>query len=161
MSASSLVSVRAPLDPARAFRLFVEKIGDWWRPDELFEITSKGDGRLSFEEGSQGRLITTLGDGEVFEIGRILEWSPPERLSFAWRQANFAPEMVTRVDVTFVGVEEETRITVVHTGWTTIPRAHAARHRFPDQVTLMRAGEWWRRSMFALEARARATTSPL
>lgn len=152
MSASVLVSIRLKTSPARAFDLFVGSIGDWWSPDPLFQITPRGDGRLAFEPGPQGRLIAALADGKVFEIGRILEWSPPERLAFSWRQATFPAGLSTRVEATFEAIGDETRVTVTHTGWTDIPRESAARHGFPDAATQLRAAEWWRRSLSRLAA---------
>ena len=56
---------------------------------------------LAFEPGPGGRLIETYEDGSVFEIGRVTEWDPPNRLAFTWRQASFAPEMGTQVFVSF------------------------------------------------------------
>lgn len=153
MTSSVLVSIRVKGPPAKAFDLFVNDIGLWWASDPLFEITPRGDGRLSFEPGPEGRLVTTLPGGKVFEIGRILDWSPPERLAFSWRQAAFPPDLRTRVDVVFKAVGEETRVSVTHFGWTSVPRENAARHGFPDDVTQIRAAEWWRLSLTRLSAR--------
>ena len=152
MSASVLVSLRVKASPLRAFEVFTREIGQWWTPDKLFEITPRGDGVLFFEGGEGGRLATRLPPGKVYEIGRILEWRPGESLIFTWRQATFSPEQSTRVEVAFEQAGEETRVTVRHIGWTKIPSEHVARHGFPDRVTLLRAGDWWRRSLAALEA---------
>jgi hypothetical protein len=50
------------------------------------------------------------------------------RLAFTWRQASFAPDQVTRVEVRFDPVGDETRVTVEHIGWDTMPQDHVARH---------------------------------
>lgn len=149
---SVLVALRVAATPERAFRTFTEDIGAWWVPDGRFQITPKGDGALSFEGGPGGRLVTTLPNGKVFVIGAVSVWDPPRRLAFTWRQATFAAEMETRVDVVFEPVGAETRVTVTHAGWTAIPRAHAARHGFPDLVTQKHVGEWWRRSLGKLRS---------
>ena len=107
MSSKVYLAVRVPADPARAFEAFTGEIGTWWRPDGLFRITPRGDGRLAFEPGEGGRLYTTLDDGEQFEIGRISVWDPGRRLVFAWRQASFAPDQSTEVEVRFEAVGEE------------------------------------------------------
>ena len=62
---------------------------------------------------------------------------------FGWRQATFAPSQDTEVEVRFEPVGEETRVTVEHTGWDSVPAAHVARHGFPDALFLTRHGEWW------------------
>jgi uncharacterized protein YndB with AHSA1/START domain len=139
-----IVSLRVKATPQEAFDVFTQEIAAWWRPNGLFEITPRGDGVLSFEGGAGGRLITTLPSGKVFEIGRITAWAPGERIAFTWRQATFAPEQQTQVEVRFEAIGDETRVTVNHRGWDTIPQEHAARHAFPLNVFQMRQGEHWR-----------------
>jgi uncharacterized protein YndB with AHSA1/START domain len=143
VSSSILVSVRVKAPPARAFEVFTQEVALWWRPNGLFRFTSRPPGRLAFEPGAGGRFIESFPDGEVFEIGRIKEWKPGERLVFGWRQASFSPDQETEVEVRFEPVGDETRVSVVHRGWDAIPIEHAARHRFPDAIFLQRHGEWW------------------
>jgi hypothetical protein len=147
------VAVCVPADPQRAFDAFTEDIAAWWRPNGLFRITERGDGRLAFEPGAGGRLYTTFDDGEEFEVGRISVWEPGRRLVFEWRQTSFEPDQSTEVEVRFEAVGDETRVSVEHRAWDTIPRQHAARHGFPEHATLERASDWWRASLFALQAR--------
>lgn len=155
MSGSAVqVSLRVRADPARAFAVFTEQIGAWWRPSALFQLTPRGDGRLRFEPGEGGRLVTTLPNGREFEVGRITAWAPGERLAFTWRQATFAPDQVTSVEVRFEPVGAETRVTVEHRGWDAIPQEHVARHGFPLAVFLQRAGEQWQAALAALRAMA-------
>jgi uncharacterized protein YndB with AHSA1/START domain len=150
MPSRVIVALRVPCDPARAFDVFTREIDAWWQSSPLFQITPRGDGVLSFEGGEGGRLIATWAEGKVYEIGRVLEWRPGERLRFTWRQAGFRPEQSTEVEVRFEPTEGETRVTVEHIGWDTIPEEHAARHGFPLPVFLNRTAEWWRRSLAAL-----------
>jgi uncharacterized protein YndB with AHSA1/START domain len=138
------VALRVKAARERAFRVFVEEIGAWWRPNPLFQTTPRVPGRLAFEPGEGGRLTETLANGKVFEIGRILAWAPPERLVFSWRQASFPPDLTTEVEVRFEAVGEETRVSVEHRGFTRVPAGSAARHGFPDNALLMRLAEWWR-----------------
>lgn len=148
-----LIALRVKASPERAFDAFTTEIDKWWKPDPLFPITPRGDGELAFEGGgAEGRLITRLADGKVFEIGKVTEWVRGKRLAFTWRQASFAPDMSTHVEATFEAVGEETRVTVRHYGWTEIPREHAARHGFPDEITQLRVADWWRRALASFEA---------
>jgi hypothetical protein len=52
--------------PLRAFEVFTEEIGEWWRPHPLFALTPRGDGHLRFEPGEGGRLVATLANGKEF-----------------------------------------------------------------------------------------------
>lgn len=138
-----LVAVRVKATPARAFAAFTQEIGDWWRPHGLFELTRKRSGVLSFEPGPSGRLIETYDDGAVFVIGEVRVWDPPHRLVVTWRQASFSPDQSTELHVRFEEAGAQTRVTVEHFGWDTIPRAHAARHGFPLATFQLRFAEWW------------------
>jgi hypothetical protein len=145
MSSRVVVAIRVKAAPARAFEVFVSEIGLWWRPNPLFSFTPRAPGVLHFEPGPDGRLIETRAGGKVFEIGKIRAWAPPHRLVFGFRQATFTPEQDTEVEATFEAVGEgETRVTITHTGWDSVPQAHVARHGFPSTVLLTRLGEWWR-----------------
>lgn len=143
MSSKIIVALRVPATPARAFQAFTEEIGLWWRASPMFPFTPRSPGTVAFEPGEGGRLIETLANGKVFEIGRIRVWSPGERLVFGWRQATFAPDQDTEVEVRFEAVGEETRVTVEHRGWDSVPQEHVARHGFPNPLFLRRHGEWW------------------
>ena len=155
MTSRVFVALRVPADPARTFEAFTREIASWWQPDRLFRITPHGDGALAFEPGQGGRLITRLANGETYEIGRISVWEPGRRLVFGWRQASFSPEQATEVEVLFEPVGEETRVSIEHRAWDTIPQQHVARHGFPEHVTLQRVADWWRASLGVLRERQR------
>jgi GNAT superfamily N-acetyltransferase/uncharacterized protein YndB with AHSA1/START domain len=160
MSSRIQVSLRVAASPQRAFEVFTRDIGAWWRPDPLFAFTPKGTGVLSFEPPTHssdavrqsGRLIETQANGEVFEIGEVTAWEPGKRLAFGWRQSSFAAGQSTQVEVRFEAVGVETRVTVEHRGWDTVPQDHVARHHFPDRVFLLRHGEWWQALLASLRA---------
>ncbi len=152
MTSRVLVALRVRAAPEFAFQAFTAEIGQWWRPNLLFQFTPRGPGVVSFEPGPDGRFIETLANGKVFEIGRIRAWEPPTRLVFGWRQATFAPGQDTEVEVRFEAVGEETRVTVEHRGWETVPQEHVARHSFPDALFLRRHGEWWQSLLASMKA---------
>jgi hypothetical protein len=148
MSSKILVALRVKASPSRAFSVFTREVGLWWRPNAMFQFTPRSPGVLAFEPGVGGRFTETLANGKVFEIGRIRLWDPPidgdGRLVFGWRQATFAPDQDTEVEVRFEAVgDAETRVTVEHRGWDSVPDAHVARHAFPAALFLRRHGEWW------------------
>jgi uncharacterized protein YndB with AHSA1/START domain len=148
-----LVSLRVAATPERAFEIFTREIGVWWRPNVLFPFTPCSPGVLAFEPGVGGAFTETLPNGKVFEIGRITAWEPGIRLAFTWRQATFSPEQITPVEVRFEPVDAQTRITVEHRGWDTVPQNHVARHTMPDAVFLHRHGEWWQVLLSSLKTR--------
>jgi uncharacterized protein YndB with AHSA1/START domain len=150
VSSTVLVALRIAAPPARVFDAFVNEVGAWWRPNTLFAFTPRPPGRLAFEPGIGGRFTETLANGHVFEIGRIVEWEPPERLGFTWRQATFAQGQQTQVSVRFEPVDDGTRVTVEHRGWDTVPTGHVARHGMPATLFLRRHAEWWRTLLSAL-----------
>lgn len=155
MTSRVLVALRVKASPQRAFDVFTREIGSWWTANDLFRFTPRSPGTVAFEpprDGSHGRFVETLPNGKVFEVGRVSVWAPGEKLVFGWRQATFAPGQATEVEVTFEAVGEETRITVEHRGWDTVPATHVAKHGFPEQIFLRRHGEWWADLLDALKA---------
>ena len=153
MTSKVYVSLRVPADPMRTFEVFTREISLWWQPSGLFQIGRDGDGQLAFDPGPGGRLYTRFADGAEFEIGRVSVWEPGRRLAFSWRQMSFDPDQSTQVEVTFEPVGEETRVSVEHRAWDSIPQDHVPRHRFPEHATLQRAADWWRGSLAALRSR--------
>ena len=152
MSSQVIVSLRVAASPERAFEVFTRDIGRWWQANDLFRFTPRSPGRIALEAGEGGRFTETLANGVVFEIGRVTGWEPGVRLALTWRQATFAPGQLTHVEVIFEAVGAETRVTVTHTGWDSIPQGHVARHSFPDGVFLRRHGEWWQRLLAAFRS---------
>ena len=138
-----LVSLRVRATPTRAFSAFTEEIARWWQPNGLFQFTSGRDGTLAFEPGEDGRLVEHYADGESFVVGDVRVWEPPHRLVMSWRHASFSPDQETELHVRFEPAGEQTRVTVEHYGWDTIPAEHAARHGFPLAQFQLRFGEWW------------------
>lgn len=142
-----LVALRVPAAPERAFAAFTEQIGEWWQPNGLFQFTEGRTGTLAFEPGPDRRLVETYPDGESFVVGHIRVWDPPRRLVVTWRHANFSADQETELHVRFDdidGAAGQTRVTVEHVGWDTIPAEHAARHGFPLATFQLRFAQWWR-----------------
>jgi uncharacterized protein YndB with AHSA1/START domain len=157
MTSAVVVSLRVKATPQQTFDVFTQEIALWWKPNGLFRLTPRGDGKLRFEPGENSRLVADLANGATFEIGRISAWVPGQRLAFSWRHATFAPDQATHVEIRFEQVgEDETRVTVEHRGWDSIPQQHVARHGFPLQPFQMRQAEHWRALLAALAAQIAA-----
>ncbi len=156
MTSRVLVALRVPGTPERAFQVFTDEIGAWWRPSPLFGFTPRGPGVLAIEPPGAdrpGRVVEQLANGRLFVIGEITAWEPGRRLAFGWRQAAFAPGQNTQVNVRFEAVGEETRVTVEHTGWDSVPPVHVARHALPDAVFSRYLADWWRNLLISMGGR--------
>jgi uncharacterized protein YndB with AHSA1/START domain len=151
-----LVALRVAASPEHAFDVFTKEIGSWWQPNVLFRFTPRSPGVVRFEGGEGGRFVEELPNGKVFEIGRVRAWEPGSRLVFGWRQATFARDQDTEVEVRFEPVGEETRVTVEHRGWDSVPKEHVARHGFASVLFLRRHGEWWQALLERMNQAARS-----
>jgi len=154
MSSRVIVAIRVAATPERAFEVFTREIGQWWQPNGAFKFTPRSPGVLAFEGGEGGRLVEQLPSGKSFEIGTVKVWEPGSRLVFGWRQATFAKNEGTEVEVRFEQVGSETRVTVEHRGWDSVPERHVARHTMPNVVFLKRHGEWWQALLQAMKVYA-------
>ena len=143
MSSRILVALRIAAPRERVFEVFAREIQLWWRPNPMFGFTRRTDGQLTIEPEPGGLVAETYPDGTRFEIGRVTRWEPDTLLAFSWRQASFAEDQSTEVEVRFETVGAETRVSVEHRGWDSVPAAHVARHGMPNVLFLQRHGQWW------------------
>ena len=72
-----LKSVLLRLPPEEAFRLFTERISAWW-PDS--HRPSKDPASELFLKAG-GRFWEKARDGREFELGHVVSWEPPHRLT--------------------------------------------------------------------------------
>jgi uncharacterized protein YndB with AHSA1/START domain len=156
MSSRILVALRIAAPPARVFEAFTRDIHLWWRPQPMFGFTRRTDGKVALEPGLGGRFSETYPDGTSFEIGRVTKWEPEALIAFTWRQASFSDDQCTEVEVRFESVGAETRVTVEHRGWDSVPAAHVARHGMPNILFLQRHGQWWQALVASLKGIAEA-----
>jgi uncharacterized protein YndB with AHSA1/START domain len=107
------VDVKCP--PARAFALFTGRMAGWWpashhiggAPFEEIVIEPKVGGRW-FERGEGGAET---------EWGKVLAWSPPDRVVLAWQlKADFTydPAFETEVEITFEAHGAGARVRLEH-----------------------------------------------
>jgi len=146
---SVTVTTVVALAPDAAFAVFTDEVDAWWRRGPRFRFRDDDDGTLAF---ANGRLVETYADGGRFEIGRVLDWQPGERLIFEWRDRTFAAGEVTEVEVRFEPHPRGARVTLVHRGWDRLRPDHPARRTgvFHDSL-----GLWWGDQTASLQAFAR------
>lgn len=113
-----LKQIDVPLRPDDAFRLFAERLGDWW-PVETHSISAyeKARPRSVTVEGKEGGKITEIThDGKTAEWGNITHWAPGEALEFEWYVGQ-TPADATHISVTFRSLGDGTRVELAHSGW--------------------------------------------
>lgn len=93
------VEVRQP--PENAFRLFSERMLDWWK---IGTVGANPAVSVTIEPAAGGRWYETDADGNDTPWGYVIAWEPPLRLLLAWQltsQFQFDPNLVTEVEITF------------------------------------------------------------
>lgn len=147
------VSIWVAVEPAVAFEVFTEETDLWWRRGLRYRLAGRRPGSLCFEPGVGGRLFEsfeTPSGTHVHEAGRVTVWQPPSRLVFTWRNANFAVEESTEVEVLFEPTSAGTRVTVRHRGWSALGPGHPARHGLEGAAFSRMIALWWGELMTAL-----------
>jgi len=101
---------------ARAFQLFTEKMDRWWPRTNSGRKPETKEMFLECREG--GRWYEIGVDDSLFTWGKVLIWSPPEKLVLAWQinsEFKYDPNLVTEVEINFI-VEgpKLTRLTLEH-----------------------------------------------
>jgi uncharacterized protein YndB with AHSA1/START domain len=108
--------VTVACDPAKAFEVFTERIGEWW-PLQTHSLSIRRFGApgttVAFRDGI---LLETAPNGDELRWGEVTAWEPPNRLAYTWRIGR-DDDLHTDVETTFQAIEEGTLVRVVHTGW--------------------------------------------
>jgi uncharacterized protein YndB with AHSA1/START domain len=153
------VSVLVRRAPERTFALFTEAIDRWWLRGPKYRQAGVSAGIVHLEPRSGGRIFESwrAAHGEqLFEVGRITAWQPPERFAFTWRNAAFADGEVTLVEVEFrASGADATSVTVTHRGWTGIRADHPARHGQSSADFIRALGAWWGEQLASLRLLSR------
>jgi uncharacterized protein YndB with AHSA1/START domain len=147
------VSVFVAVKPADAFAVFTEETDLWWRRGLKYRLAGRRPGVLCFEPGVGGRLFEsfeTESGTQMYEAGRITVWEPPRRLVVKWRNANFASNESTELEVLFEPSGTGTRVTVHHRGWAALRPDHPARHGLEGAAFSRMMGLWWSDQMTSL-----------
>jgi uncharacterized protein YndB with AHSA1/START domain len=147
------ISVAVAVPPARAFEIFTEDIDRWWRRGRKYRHSESRSGLLRIEPGVGGRLFESFESGgapQVVEVGVIRVWQPPNLVNFIWRNANFAADEATEVNIEFAPTASGTLITVTHSGLSTLREDHPARHGLQSAEFNRMIGLWWGEQMSSL-----------
>jgi uncharacterized protein YciI len=113
-------------DPATAFAMFTDRIGQWW-PLEDHSVYGAG-GAVGFTDG---RLVERSEAGETTAWGTVTRWEPARAVAFTWHPAG-PPEQASDVEVTFTEVDSQTLVTLTHSGWERFADPAAARAEYDE-----------------------------
>ena len=110
------VVVEAPIE--RAFSVFTEGIGSWWRADH--HILEGELAEMVFEPRVGGHVFDRGADGSECRWARVLAYEPPKRVVISWDinpqwQLESDHERTSEVEVRFVPEgADRTRVTLEH-----------------------------------------------
>ena len=99
------------VDPATAFAVFTERIGQWW-PLEDLSVYGPG-GTVGFADG---QIVEQSASGDAAVWGTVYLWEPAAALAFSWHPGG-PPDQATHAEVTFAQADAQTLVTLTHTGW--------------------------------------------
>ena len=156
------VTIGVALPPDAAFAVFTEEIDRWWRRGKRFRNAPGESGIVRIEPGVGGRLFESFGTGpdeRIVEIGRTVVWEPPHRLVLRWRNAMFAPDEYTEVEVEFRAAASGTAVVLTHRGWQAIRVDHPVRHGLDVPGFCRMMGLWWGDQLTTYRLRATVSDS--
>jgi uncharacterized protein YndB with AHSA1/START domain len=107
------VTVKGP--PERAFRLFSERMNDWW-PDGK-TIGPQPRAAVVMEPRVGGRWFEISEGGVETMWGKVLVWDPPQRLVVAWQidaSWQYDPDFETEIELLFTADGDRTRVDFEH-----------------------------------------------
>jgi uncharacterized protein YndB with AHSA1/START domain len=110
------VVVEAPIE--RAFTVFTDDIGSWWRPDH--HILRGELAEMVFEPRVGGHVYDRGVDGSVCRWARVLAYEPPNRVVISWDinmhwQLETDPSKTSEVEVRFIAEgPHRTRVELEH-----------------------------------------------
>jgi uncharacterized protein YndB with AHSA1/START domain len=129
-------TVDVAVDPATAFEVFTDEIGEWYRSGpHSWNDPDRAVG-IRFEPGVGGRWIEVWDEatGEGYELGRVRAWEPGERLVVSYRNVHLPPAVETEIEVRFEPLRPgRTRVTLEHRGLDALPA---------DELALWQSRAW-------------------
>jgi uncharacterized protein YndB with AHSA1/START domain len=149
-------SVFVAASPDIAFEVFTARIDQWWRHGMKYRVGARRLSVLHIEPRLGGRLFETIAGDDahaaphVVQTGTVVEWTPPHALRIEWRGVNFAPHEKTTLTVTFDARAAGTQVTLVHSGFASLPADHPVRHGQAVDAFVRGMAMWWSDQMSSL-----------
>ena len=121
-------SIRVERSPEISFRVFCERIREWWPKGPSFNGKVMTDMVLEGRIG--GRFFERYADGSEYDIGRIITYEPPSVVGFTWRAPSW--EQTTQVQIRFSAEGSGTRVELEHSGWEKAENIRETRKSYDD-----------------------------
>jgi uncharacterized protein YndB with AHSA1/START domain len=102
----------------RVWRGWVEEISSWW--SKPYFIDPEYVTGLTLEPRLGGRFFEEWGKDAGYLLGQVIEWLPPQRLSYTWSEKSWAG-IVTVVHLEFIEVKDQTKVVLVQEGFERLP----------------------------------------
>lgn len=122
-----------------AFSVFTSEIDRWWKRGPVPGGSELTSGVLRFEPGRLVRVVSSPVGERIEEVGEVWEWSPGEKLRFAWPVESPSGERLeTEVEIVFEPENDGCRVVLEHRGWEKLapPRVGMYRQAYRDSVAL-------------------------
>jgi uncharacterized protein YndB with AHSA1/START domain len=102
--------------PAKAWRVFTERMGSWWPLATHPKIGEAKATDAVIEPRVGGRWYELRDDGSTCDWGRVLSWEPHSRLVLSWEIGwRHDPDLKTEVEVRFTAEGKHgTRVELEH-----------------------------------------------
>jgi uncharacterized protein YndB with AHSA1/START domain len=149
------VSVFVDAPPAIAFEVFTGEIDLWWRHGMKFRVGGRSPSVLHLEPRLGGRMFEAIASAppQVIQTGTVTAWDPPHGLEIEWRGVNFGPHEKTTIQVRFEPRASGTSVTLVHSGFASLPADHPVRHGQAVDAFIRGMAMWWSDQMASLRMR--------
>jgi uncharacterized protein YndB with AHSA1/START domain len=124
-------AIRVNVPPAVAWRVFTERIGEWW-PLTTHKIGEAKAIDAVIEPFAGGRWYERGDDGSTCDWGRVLAWEPHTRLELSWEVSadwKHDPNLQTEVEVRFIAESD---------GGTQVELEHRYLDRYAERREQMR-----------------------
>jgi uncharacterized protein YndB with AHSA1/START domain len=119
MADSVTESIYIKASKAKVFEAFVNHIDEWWprqgKYNYSFATEDTQPGQIQIEPRLGGRFYETFANGQVYQIGEVLAWQPPDRLQLSWKGREY--QAPTLIDVFFDQADAHTKVTLTHSGF--------------------------------------------
>lgn len=100
--------VRVRCSLAHAFQVFTARVDLWWPRDHRRDPAAQ----MRFEAVAGGRFYQLTEDGAEIELGTVVRWDAPRRLTYTWIPGSMTAP--TTVDVRFTEDGDHTVVAVEH-----------------------------------------------
>jgi uncharacterized protein YndB with AHSA1/START domain len=129
--------VTVALPREEAFRLFTERIGNWW-PLVTHTVFHEEAVTVTMEPRVGGRLYEATADGRTSDWGVVTAWEPVDRVSVTWHPG-YEDALATLVEVTFNEAPDGgTVVDLLHSGWEAHgDQAQASAANYPEGWALV------------------------